>query len=376
MFSTLPYLDWIRGRPETATHDLGSSDLRPGGHASDPELVPPRLRDVSEPNDERSVAAAVAAEYGVEESQVLVTAGATHANFLVAATAVALAEERATESAAAPVALVEQPGYGPLARTPESVGARVERFERPDGEVVPERVAERVTTPLALSTVTNRHNPTGRLTDRDTIARTAAAVADTDGYLHVDEVYAPYGGSDESSGRGGKTAFGGPTAAGLSRTVVTSSLTKFHGLGALRIGWIVGPEQFVERAESVRSYVPAVAEPSEALARRFFANRDRLLAEARDHCRQNHDLFQSFDERRDDVTMSLSEGCPFGLLTHETADGDTLSRAAWAEDVLVVPGRFFGVPDSVRVSLGRAPEHCSAALDALADVLDTISTEN
>ncbi|MFB6177965.1 MAG: pyridoxal phosphate-dependent aminotransferase, partial [Halobaculum sp.] len=140
MFSTLPYLDWIRGRPETATHDLGSSDLRPGGPPSDPELVPPRLRDLPESDDERSVAAAVAAEYGVSESEVLVTAGATHANFLVAATAVALTRDRSPETAADPVALVEDPGYGPLVRTPESVGARVERFARPDGRLDPERV--------------------------------------------------------------------------------------------------------------------------------------------------------------------------------------------------------------------------------------------
>lgn len=371
MFSTLPYLDWIRGRPEAATHDLGSSDLRSGGHTTDPEVVPPRLRGVPESDSERSVAAAVAAEYGVDESQVLVTAGATHANFLVATTAVALAEERAA-AADSPVAVVEEPGYGPLARTPESVGARVERFERPNGEVDPDRVSEAVATPLALATVTNRHNPTGQLLDRSELAATASAVGDTGGVLHVDEVYAPYGGSEASGASTGATAFGGPTAAGLPNTVVTSSLTKFHGLGGLRIGWIVGPESFVERAESVRNYVPAVAEPSEALAQRFFAHRDQLLIEARDHCQRNHDLFQSFDERRDDVSVTLSDGCPFGLLTHDSADGDAVSRAAWAEDILVVPGRFFGVPDSVRVSLGRSPDHCEAALGALGDVFDEI----
>ncbi|MFB6178086.1 MAG: aminotransferase class I/II-fold pyridoxal phosphate-dependent enzyme, partial [Halobaculum sp.] len=148
---------------------------------------------------------------------------------------------------------------------------------------------------------------------------------------------------------------------------------KFHGLGGLRIGWIVGPERFVERAETVRNYVPAVAEPSEALARRFFAHRDELLAESRAHCRRNHDLFRSFADRRDDVSVTLADGCPFGLLTHESADGDTVSEAAWAEDVLVVPGRFFGVDDSVRVSLGRNPDHCASALDALGDVLDEVS---
>jgi len=38
--------------------------------------------------------------------------------------------------------------------------------------------------------------------------------------------------------------------------------------------------------------------------------------------------------------------------------------------VLVVPGRFFGVPDAVRVSLGRSPAEMEAALAAFGRALD------
>jgi aspartate/methionine/tyrosine aminotransferase len=407
VFPSISYLDWIMGRPSEATHDLGSSDLRRGGPAAVPNAVPPRLRDLPNPDDDTPLTEFVADEYGVEPSQVLVTAGATHANFLVAAPATAAAatdgEGDATgamsrqSDATAPLALVEEPGYEPLVKTPGALGARVERFQRPDGarldaellaEAADDAVAEdgigENAANLALVTVTNRHNPTGRLLTRETLADAAAVVGARGGLLHVDEVYAPYvlGGdgdsdydgedsdSDDSTAAAGRTAFGGPTAAGLPDTVVTGSLTKFHGLGGLRIGWLIGPEWFLARAEQVRNYVPSVAEPSAALARRFFANREELLAAAREHCRQNHEAFRAFAERRDDVSTVIHDGCPFGLVSHDSADGDAVSEAAWEDGVLVVPGRFFGMPEAVRVSLGRDPEHCRAALSAFGDVLD------
>ncbi|QZP38352.1 pyridoxal phosphate-dependent aminotransferase [Halobaculum magnesiiphilum] len=396
MFPPLAYLQWIEGRPAAAEHDLGSSDLRrlPAGDPDDP--VPPRLRGRSAPEYDRSLRERVAAEYGVDEANVLLTAGATHGGFLASATAAALARERdggrdgdAAASASfhaggadgpRPWALVEEPGYEPLVETPRGIGSRVARFRRPGPayDLDPERVAAAAADlagPLAHVTVTNRHNPTGALTDRATLAATAEVAADRGGFLLVDEVYAPYtvgadgeGRSDETAAIGG--AFGGPTGAGLPATVTVGSLTKFHGLGGLRVGWITGPQAFVERARLVEHHVPALAAPSVALARRFFAHRDDLVGDAREHCRRNHELLAAFLDGRDDLAGSVEPGSPFAYLEHERVDGDAVSEAAWDAGMLVVPGRFFGLDDGVRVSLGRAPDDCAAALEAFGRVLD------
>lgn len=66
--------------------------------------------------------------------------------------------------------LVEKPGYEPLLTTPEAFGARVDRFRRPPDtgyDLEPDRVAAALADELALVTVTNRHNPSGQLVDRD-----------------------------------------------------------------------------------------------------------------------------------------------------------------------------------------------------------------
>lgn len=388
VFSTIPYLAWIEGRPSAADHDLGSSDLRGSTPAGD-GVVPPVLDGLSDPDGDASLESQLASVYGVSKAQVLATAGATHANFLAEAAVLGGAVSDAGGASTpegGPQVVVEEPGYQPLVRTPASLGARVDRFERPaadDHGLDVDRLRAVAADDFALAVVSNRHNPTGHLSSRESLREAARACADADGLLLVDEVYGPFvraadrPSTDDAGGPAADAdsdrAFGGVTAAGLPNTLVTGSLTKFYGLGGVRIGWLVGPESVVARARDARHHVPAVAEPSRALARRAFHGRTRLTAAARDHLARNHDLLAAFVADRDDVSGRVHPGCPYALLAHDAASGDEVAEAARDRGVLVVPGRFFQRPGSVRVALGRPPEEATAALAAFGDVLDSIT---
>lgn len=359
MFEPMPYLEWIHGRPDEATYDLGSSDLRTYRPAC--EVVPQPLAGLSQPRSPPSLAASIAREYGVDDAQVVVASGATHANFIAVATALSLADENDVA--------VEKPGYGPLVHTPAALGGRVQRFLRPEENrygLNPDRVSGVVTDSTALVIVTNRHNPSGRLSSREELATVAEVTRGEETPLLVDEVYGPY---VEENREG---AFGGVTAAGLPEVVATGSLTKFHGLGGLQIGWLIGPESFAGRARAVRSHVPGVAAPSRALAQRFFAHREELVAGSRAHLRRNNELLSGFVADRDDLSAEIPDGCTFGYVSHERADGDEVAEAAWDADILVVPGRFFDKSEGVRLSAGRDTEEVQAGLEALGSVLDDL----
>ncbi|WP_410764430.1 pyridoxal phosphate-dependent aminotransferase [Haloferax sp. DFSO60] len=366
-FPAIPYLEWIVGRASAATYDLATSDLR--YDRADEHVVPPRLAALSDP-DEPSLTSQLASRYDVHESHVLVTAGATHANFL-AACALLDRETPPTEDdepSPKPQVLIEKPGYQPLAATPEALGARVDRFLRPeetDYRLDPQRIGNAATDDFAYAVVTNRHNPTGRLESRETLSETAGVVADAGGHLLVDEVYAPYL-SDPMNG-----PFGGPTAAGLPNAVVSGSLTKLYGLGHLRIGWLVGPESVIERARTASMHMPSVAGPSSLLARRALHHGDELEAVARGRVAENTRLLTDFIESRPALEGFLPEDCPFAFLQHESMDGTEISDAAWDESILVVPGRFFDYPEKFRLSLGGDPDAMAEALDVFGSVLDS-----
>ena len=130
MLPELEYLSWIAGRPEAATHDLASSDLRPGG--PDDAVVPDPLADLPAADDQ-SVETRLADRYDVSPEAVLVMAGATGAVFVAVATTLADGER----------VLVESPVYEPHHATPAGLGATIDRFDRPrsDGYALdPDRV--------------------------------------------------------------------------------------------------------------------------------------------------------------------------------------------------------------------------------------------
>jgi aspartate/methionine/tyrosine aminotransferase len=378
VFPPIEYLSWIEGRPESVAHDLASSDLRPATHADGP--IPERLADRPDPPGTPAVDALVADQYGVPPESVLVTAGATNANALAFAVAAQGLhhdgrEEEASASPAlasddgrtsTPSVLVEKPGYEPMTATPNGFGARVDRFRRPEGILDASRVESAIGDRTALVALTDRHNPTGRRADRDALERAADAAVAADAHLLVDEVYAPFTATATDG------PFGGPTIAGTDGVVVTGSLTKFLGLGGLRIGWLVADPAFVASAERVRQHFHSVAHPSIALARRAFHHLDALAEERRERIRRNHEHLAAFAAERSAIAGHVHDGATYALLAHDDLDGDELANRALDAGVLVVPGRFFDRPDAVRVSLGRPTTQATAALDALGDVLDDV----
>ena len=368
MFPRLDYLEWIAGRPEVALYDLGSSDLR-GDRDHEPTVVPEPLEGLPDPPAGATLETQIAGEYGVHPERVLVTPGASTANFV--ATAAALYPDAGTGDVgsdareATPTALVEKPAYEPLVEAARAVGGTTDRFMRPDDDyrLEPDRIANALGDDTRVVTMTNRHNPSGRLADDETVADAAAVAEDADARLLVDEVYAPF---TEEAGDG---PFGGPTAAGVDNAVVTGSLTKFFGLGDLRVGWVIADPEFVERARSILYHLPGNAGPSRALGMRAFHNSDALAERARGLVAENHALLASFVDAHDAVDAVVPEGATYAFLDVDGVDGDELATAAWDEGVLVAPGRFFDERERVRVSLGRTPDHSAAALDALGGVL-------
>ncbi|MDY6764392.1 MAG: pyridoxal phosphate-dependent aminotransferase, partial [Halobacteria archaeon] len=250
VFPEIEYLEWVSGRPEEAVYDLGSSGL---GKRYD-GVLPSPLEGLEDPSPETDLEDQIAEEYDVPDENVLVTAGASHANFMIAS----ISLDRGS------TVLVEKPGYEPLVATPRGLGANVRRFNRPKDEdytIGIEEVKGKINDDTCLITVTNRHNPSGRLVERDALRKLAEVAEDHDAYLLVDEVYVPYVSQPKTD-----TALGSVTGAGLPNTIVTNSLTKFYGLGEIRIGWAIAKDDIIQKLSSVSAHVPTVARTSVSMA--------------------------------------------------------------------------------------------------------------
>lgn len=369
MFPQISFRRWHERRADDAEYDLLSTSLnRPGARSGD--VVPAPLRDLSGPVDDADVRELVAREYDVPEANVAVTARCQHANFLVAAAVHDLAT-RATgvPSQGSDRVLVETPAYEPLGKTPGGFDLTVDRFERrpQSGYALnPASIERAITDDTALVIVTNRHNPSGRLTDLETLDELGGIAAAHDALLQVDEVFSPFVRQTPDVPR---TAFGGGTAALRTNTVVTSSLTKFHGLYDVNVGWVIAEESVVDRVRSIEDHTNVTARPNRQLAARALANSEEFRRESREILRQKNDLLSAFATDRDDLSGAIAEDHVFAFFNHADTDGDAVADAAFDEGVLVYPGRFFGDSNRFRVSLGYDLAQCRDGLAALGEAL-------
>ena len=136
--------------------------------------------------------------------------------------------------------LIEHPSYDPLLAVARYLGANVKRFSRrfEDGfRVSAEEVAQKVSARTRLIVVTNLHNPSGILTDEDTMRQVGEIARRVNAHVLVDEVYIEtlFEDSPRTSFHLGK------------EFVVTSSLTKAFGLSGLRCGWIFAEPELARK---------------------------------------------------------------------------------------------------------------------------------
>jgi aspartate/methionine/tyrosine aminotransferase len=148
----------------------------------------------------------------------------------------------------------------------------------------------------------------------------------------------------------------------------TSSLTKSYGLGGLRLGWVAGSPDVLERCAAARraiSVEPAHASVSAACE--LLPRLDTLRARGHAILRRNAEAWTAFT-RRLGALSSATE--PLGTVVWcrvgQGSAGDQLSDYALAHHgVAVTPGRFFGDSGCVRVGLGGAAPGYDRAIEAL-----------
>lgn len=358
MFPQIAYLRWARRFHGTVRYDLATSgvlavDLSAAdasGEAGEDAIVP---------NACEQLRGAIAKYNAVPPQEAVAALGTTHALWLAYCSVTNPGDE----------ILVEEPAYEPLVAIGEGVGARIRRFPRPAGArfaLDPACIAKSMSSSTRAVVVTNLHNPSGvRATDEEIRAAARAAEA-RHAVLIVDEVYAPFDDFVDERGVFAKTA------RRLAPNVVTvSSLTKCYGLGAERMGWLLGPAELVQRVEDVLLATSGAFPASHARRglRAFrhikpLANRSRSLVAGKREIVARWALDHGWG-------WSAPADGLFGFISIAGREDLTVSleEAARARGVLVTPGAFFGVPNGFRIAWSAPEEDLRTGLEHLEKAL-------
>ncbi len=356
MFRPTRYLRWARRFYGQVPFDLASSGMTTVTHD---ELGSPAT-SLDDPSGWGRLRAAIARYNAVPPDEAIATLGTTHALWLAYATLLSPGDD----------VLIENPGYEPLDRIAEGIGARVVKFERSFADrwaLDPARVARALTPRTRVVAVTNLHNPTGVRASDDALREIARLAESRGAFLLVDEVYAPFDDLVDSLG-----VFQG-SARRLGANVVTvASLTKCYGLGPDRFGWMLAPPDVIERAEDTITASSGMLPLSHAhLGAHAFDRIVPLAERARSLLAGKRDTVATWIASRPDLTWSAPDSGLYGFAT-SSRSGDltsTIEHGATSKGVLVAAGSFFGVPNGFRLAWSIPHDKLAEALERLGEVL-------
>jgi aspartate/methionine/tyrosine aminotransferase len=261
--------------------------------------------------------------------------------------------------------LIEQPTYSLITDTLHYLRATVSTFaRRPEAlwQIDPGRVEAALTPRTRLIILTNLHNPSGAFTGAATIDAIAAAASRIGALVLIDEVYR------ELMFTNGEAS----TSFHPDRNiVVTGSLTKAYGLSGLRCGWCLAPPALAERMRRLNDMFGVLpAHPAECMAVAAFDCLEYFRARAAALIEANRNAYAEILGTHPTLEQSA---CPQGTTMFPrltVGDGDALYDLLLRRfDTSLVPGRFFGSPDHVRIGLAGDPKQTREGLHRVAEAL-------
>jgi aspartate/methionine/tyrosine aminotransferase len=290
--------------------DLANLPLRYGYHLGSPDL----RNQIAEQYD------------GLESSHVIVTNGASEANFVIVASLVEPGDH----------VIVEHPNYPSLYEVPRSLGCEVSLSRlRPENGFRPDLTElEALITPnTKLISLTHPNNPTGSMISLQELETAIDLAESHDIHLLFDETYR-------------ELAFGDrlPGAATLSSKVVSiSSMSKSYGLPGIRIGWLATKDQAIlDGALAIREQLSiANGAINEEIALSVLRKKGEFILRARQHVSDNFATVSSWMDSQDKLEWVPPEA---GVVALPWIKPGVLSDPENAYHALVEQYKTFVIP--------------------------------
>jgi aspartate/methionine/tyrosine aminotransferase len=215
--------------------------------------------------------------------------------------------------------------------------------------------------------MTNLHNPSGAGTNADKLVTIGQILRDGKGHVLCCESYLE--GTLKTEVRAAVTC--GPNLLSVG------SLSKIYGLGGVRGGWLIAPEEIIERAKAIGDYISGgTAWPTQTITLFALKNAERLLQRTKSIVGENLVLIRKWIGSREDVSWFEPEGGTLVLLRlpHDinTMRLSNLLREKYS--TLIVPGDFFSMRNFIRISSGVAKETLEMGLKNLGTALDELKS--
>jgi aspartate/methionine/tyrosine aminotransferase len=348
---------------ESGVHPMTPTELLELAGADPQALLNQRLV-YNQSNGTDELRELVAAIYpGATIDNVLVSNGGSEANYVT------------TWSLLGPddVVVMEAPNYMQIwgearafAREVRPFHLQRERGWSPDVD----ELDRQVDSDVKLIIVTNPNNPTGAILTEAEIDRIVAIAERNGAWIVADEIYA----GAELDGKWSPSFWGR-----YDRVVITAGLSKAYGLPGLRIGWAVGPTDFIANLWSYKDYTSIAPGTLSDLCARIALNpetRPRIYERTRGILNENLGPLEEWLSGRPDIFNYLAPRA--GAICYASYDleinsSELAQRLKDEQSVLIVPGDHFNMDGYMRIGFGVPRPELLEALDRIEAVIRSVA---
>jgi aspartate/methionine/tyrosine aminotransferase len=299
---------------------------------------------------------------GATADNVLVTVGAIQANYTSLVTL--------TEPGDA--VAVMQPNYQQFWGLAQNMDRRLATFslkQQRGWALDLDELQDAVAPDTRFVAVVNPNNPTGRIMRPRECAAVLDACERTGAWLLADEVYA---GAERVADEVTPTFYGR-----YDKVLAVGSTSKAYGLPGLRIGWVVGPAEAIEKMWAWQDYITICATRlgnTLATIALSAAVRPQILARTRGYVRRGFDTVARWAAGRDDIEVLAPEAAAICFVKYAKTINSTefVMRLVREKSAFVAPGDLFGLDSHLRISFGLPDTYVNEGLRRIGELLDEV----
>jgi len=302
---------------------------------------------------------------GTQADNILVTNGSAESNFIAMWSLLEPEDE----------ILFMIPNYMQMWGIIRSLGAAIKSFHlkeelnwKPDFN----EIQSLITAQTKMIIICNPNNPTGGVLSHKEMDQIVAVAEANDIWIYADEVYrgAELDGNECASFLNLENSY--------NKVIVTGGLSKAYALPGLRIGWLAGPADFIEKAWSHHDYTtiaPGILSDFIATVVLQPKIRRKILKRSRTLINNNLKILKEWIDRHPGLFFLVPpKAGAMAFIRYNLDINSTQLAEKLREDknVLIIPGDFFGMDGYIRLGIGSEKEYFLRGLALIEDELNLI----
>ena len=299
---------------------------------------------------------------GADFDNVLATSGSAEANFVAVMTLLEPGDEL----------IYMVPNYLQIRGIARSFGITVKELplrEELGWQWDMKELESMISSKTKMIGVCHPNNPTGSIVSKENMGKIIDIASINDCWILSDEVYR----GAELNGIESPSFYGN-----YEKTIVNAGLSKAYRLPGLRIGWTVGPKDYIKKAWAFHDYTSiSIAYHSDWVASRILdtKRRKKILDGTKQHLNQNmNTLVEWIDTCDGKLSLSPPQAgaIAFVRIKMDIPSQDLTYHIRDNFSVLLTAGKWFGLEGFLRFGYGPPNEYLLEALDRIGESLEAV----